>query len=98
MGKMSLKMWLKISIAQIAWKLFIWGSNTTEEIYWELIYNIERERKLSEQQSNCNKPAVSNNAVPLVCETCAHVDRPNNAYPCCICYEDYSMYEQTNDC
>lgn len=53
MGKMSLKMWLKISIAQIAWKLFIWGSNTTEEIYWELIYNIERERKLSKQGSNC---------------------------------------------
>lgn len=43
-------------------------------------------------------PDVSNNEVALVCETCKYLGFPNNGYPCNVCYEDYNMYEQTNDC
>lgn len=60
MGRMTLKMWLKLTIAKIGWSLFIWANDTTEDKYWKQIYEIERKRELSEQESNCNLPDVSN--------------------------------------
>lgn len=41
MGKISVWQNLKNWIASIGWKLFIWGNNTTEEEYWESIYEQE---------------------------------------------------------
>lgn len=33
---------LKMKIASIGWKLFIWGNDYTEESYWEQIYQQEK--------------------------------------------------------
>lgn len=33
---------IKIFIAGIGWRLFIWGNDTTEEKYWKEIYEQEK--------------------------------------------------------
>jgi hypothetical protein len=42
MGKISLLKWIKLTLASVGFKLFIWGQETTKEIYWRQIYEIER--------------------------------------------------------
>lgn len=42
MGKMSLKDRLKQWVAGKAWRLFIWGNNTTDEEYWNEVYETEK--------------------------------------------------------
>ena len=88
---MTLKMWLKLTIARIGWSLFIWANDTTEDKYWKQIYEIERKRELSEQESNCNLPDVSN----LVCPTHGTMlyKHTNGLAYCSLC--TYSVSWQT---
>ena len=43
MEKETLKTKFKNWIASIGFKLFLWGTDTTEEWYWEEIYQQEKE-------------------------------------------------------
>mgnify|MGYP001575279770 CR=1 FL=1 len=49
MKKHSLIIRLKEWIASIGWKLFIWGNSTTQEKYWEEIYEQEKAFKKEEE-------------------------------------------------
>jgi len=49
MGELSILEKLKSFIAGIAFKLFLWGNETTQEVYWNLIY--EQEALLKEKES-----------------------------------------------
>jgi len=52
MGKLSILTRLRLKIGSIGWKMFIWGVDTTEEKYWDDIYELEkmrRERKEEEE-------------------------------------------------
>lgn len=46
MGKRTLLSELKQRIASIGFKLFLWGNDTTEEDYWEEIYQQEKNWRL----------------------------------------------------
>ena len=37
----------KLFVSSIGWKLFIWGMGTTEEEYWEQVY--EQEKAIREE-------------------------------------------------
>ena len=45
MGKASILEKLRQFIGSIAWRVFLWSISSTEEIYWEDIYEQERRRK-----------------------------------------------------
>lgn len=47
MKKESILIRIKMFIASIGWKLFIWGNNYTEEEYWQSIYEQELNYKNS---------------------------------------------------
>lgn len=52
MGKSSLFIRIRLFIGTIGWKLFIWGSMTTESDYWNDVYELEksvREAKYHEE-------------------------------------------------
>lgn len=36
---------IKMFLASIGWKIFIWGNDFTEEEYWESIYQQEKNHK-----------------------------------------------------
>jgi len=42
MGKETIKEKIKEKIASIGWKMFLWGSNMTDEEYWKSIYEQEK--------------------------------------------------------
>jgi hypothetical protein len=42
MGKLSILTQLRLWIGSIGWRMFIWGSDTTEEKYWNDIYELEK--------------------------------------------------------
>jgi hypothetical protein len=42
MGKPSLFVRIRLFIGAIGWKLFIWGNMTTENEYWDQVYEIEK--------------------------------------------------------
>ena len=39
---------IKSFIASLGWKMFIWGNDFTEEEYWEMIYNQEKNKREEE--------------------------------------------------
>jgi len=47
MGKLSIITVLKMKIASMGWKLFIWGNDFKETEYWESIYQQEKAFKES---------------------------------------------------
>ena len=52
MGKLRILTRLRLKIGSIGWRMFIWGADTTEEKYWNTIYEIEkslREQKEEEE-------------------------------------------------
>jgi hypothetical protein len=52
MGKLRILTRLRLWIGAIGWRMFIWGADTTEEKYWNAIYEIEkslREQKEEEE-------------------------------------------------
>jgi hypothetical protein len=52
MGKLRILTRLRLWIGAIGWELFIWGMNTTEEEYWNSMYEWEksyREQKEDEE-------------------------------------------------
>lgn len=49
----------------------------------------ERERTLSEQESNCNKPAVS---VAVACRNCKHYE---DLFDCAECDDNYDKFIAT---
>jgi hypothetical protein len=52
MGKLRILTRLRLWIGSIGWRMFIWGADTTEEKYWNTIYEIEkslREQKEEEE-------------------------------------------------
>ena len=42
MGKLSILTRLRLWIGSIGWRMFIWGVDTTEEKYWNDIYELEK--------------------------------------------------------
>ena len=42
MGKLRILTRLRLWIGSIGWKLFIWGMDTTEEAYWNSMYEWEK--------------------------------------------------------
>ncbi len=44
MGELTILKRLRILIGDIGWKLFIWGMDTSEENYWQMIYEQEKFR------------------------------------------------------
>jgi len=47
MGKFNFITKIKMFLASIGWKIFIWGNNYTEEEYWESIYQQEKNHKIN---------------------------------------------------
>jgi hypothetical protein len=47
MGKKQLIDKFKDFISFIGWKMFLWGNDTTEEEYWEEIYQQEKHWRLN---------------------------------------------------
>jgi hypothetical protein len=45
MNKQTILTRLRLWVGSIGWKLFIWGADTTEEKYWDDIYEIEKSRR-----------------------------------------------------
>ena len=54
MKKWSIITRIKMFIAGIGWKLFIWGNNLTEEEYWHSIYLQESSLQWKNQESGIN--------------------------------------------
>jgi len=42
MGKLSILTQLRLWIGSIGWRMFIWGSDTTEEKYWDDVSSAEK--------------------------------------------------------
>jgi hypothetical protein len=42
MGKLRILTRLRLWVGSIGWKLFIWGMDTTEEAYWNSMYEWEK--------------------------------------------------------
>jgi hypothetical protein len=42
MGKLRILTRLRLWIGSIGWRMFIWGMNTTEEEYWNSMYEWEK--------------------------------------------------------
>ena len=45
MGNISILKRVKLFIASIGFDLFLWGNDTTQEVYWKQIYEIEKSEK-----------------------------------------------------
>jgi len=41
---------LKRFIAGVSFKLFLWGNEMTQEVYWDLIYEQEKNRKPQQEK------------------------------------------------
>lgn len=39
---------IKSFIASLAWRMFVWSNNSSEEEYWEMIYNQEKNKREEE--------------------------------------------------
>lgn len=50
MERLSIIARIKLYIGGIAWKLFLWGNEFTEEEYWERIY--EQEKRFREKYND----------------------------------------------
>ena len=50
MGKLSMLTRLRLWIGFIGWKMFIWGADTTEEKYWDDIYELEKMRREQKEE------------------------------------------------
>ncbi len=50
MGKLSILTQLRLWIGFIGWKMFIWGADTTEEKYWNDIYELEKLRREQKEE------------------------------------------------
>lgn len=50
MGKLSILTRLRLWIGFIGWKMFIWGADTTEEKYWDDIYELEKMRREQKEE------------------------------------------------
>ena len=50
MGKLSILTRLRLWIGFIGWKMFIWGADTTEEKYWDDIYELEKLRREQKEE------------------------------------------------
>ena len=50
MGKLSILTQLRLWIGFIGWKMFIWGADTTEEKYWDDIYELEKMRREQKEE------------------------------------------------
>ncbi len=50
MGKLSILTRLRLWIGFIGWKMFIWGVDTTEEKYWDDIYELEKMRREQKEE------------------------------------------------
>jgi hypothetical protein len=50
MGKLSILTRLRLKIGSIGWKMFIWGVDTTEEKYWDDIYELEKLRREQKEE------------------------------------------------
>jgi hypothetical protein len=50
MGKLSILTRLRLKIGSIGWRIFIWGVDTTEEKYWDDIYELEKMRREQKEE------------------------------------------------
>jgi len=50
MGKLSILTRLRLWIGSIGWRMFIWGADTTEEKYWDDIYELEKLRREQKEE------------------------------------------------
>ena len=50
MGKLSILTRLRLKIGAIGWRMFIWGADTTEEKYWDDIYELEKMRREQKEE------------------------------------------------
>jgi hypothetical protein len=50
MGKLSILTRLRLKIGSIGWRMFIWGVDTTEEKYWDDIYELEKLRREQKEE------------------------------------------------
>jgi hypothetical protein len=50
MGKLSILTRLRLKIGVIGWRMFIWGADTTEEKYWDDIYELEKLRREQKEE------------------------------------------------
>ena len=50
MGKLSILTRLRLWIGSIGWRMFIWGADTTEEKYWDDIYELEKIRREEKEE------------------------------------------------
>ena len=50
MGKLSILTRLRSWIGFIGWRMFIWGADTTEEKYWDDIYELEKMRREQKEE------------------------------------------------
>ena len=50
MGKLSILTRLRLWVGYIGWKMFIWGADTTEEKYWDDIYELEKLRREQKEE------------------------------------------------
>jgi hypothetical protein len=50
MGKLSILTRLRLWVGHIGWKMFIWGVDTTEEKYWNDIYELEKLRREQKEE------------------------------------------------
>jgi len=50
MGKLSILTRFRLWIGSIGWRMFIWGADTTEEKYWNDIYELEKLRREQKEE------------------------------------------------
>ena len=50
MGKLSILTRFRLWIGSIGWRMFIWGADTTEEKYWDDIYELEKMRREQKEE------------------------------------------------
>ena len=50
MGKLSILTRFRLWIGSIGWRMFIWGADTTEEKYWDDIYELEKLRREQKEE------------------------------------------------
>ena len=50
MGKLRILTRLRLWIGSIGWRMFIWGADTTEEKYWDDIYELEKLRREQKEE------------------------------------------------
>ena len=50
MGKLRILTRFRLWIGAIGWELFIWGMNTTEEEYWNSMYEWEKSHREQKEE------------------------------------------------